>query len=118
MASIVQSHLVGGTLIPANSEHDMINQIRNSTETRLHGCFLNGTGAKTYENNFVIGHNYNVQSLNCTLTGIVFDLTKPDISYTLRLRHETPTLERDREKWYTYIRSPAINPSGPRVYDK
>ena len=50
---------------------------------------------------------------------IIFnDLGGPDLSYTIRLRHETPTRDVGRFKWYTFTTTPVFYPSGPRVYDK
>lgn len=52
-------------------------------------------------------------------TGIVFhNYNGSDLSYTLRLRHETPTQLPGANKWFTQLRSPRFYPVGPRVYDK
>ena len=52
-------------------------------------------------------------------TGIVFhNYNGSDLSYTLRLRHETPTELPGAKKWFTQLRSPRFYPTGPRVYDK
>jgi hypothetical protein len=39
------------------------------------------------------------------------------MSYTIRLRHETPTKETNDLRWYLNRRFPALTPTGPRVYD-
>ena len=58
-------------------------------------------------------------SLPVLMTAVVFNsLNSSSLTYTIRLRHETPTRDPGKEKWYTHQRVPQVEPTGPRVYDK
>ncbi|XP_019852385.1 PREDICTED: ATP-binding cassette sub-family A member 3-like [Amphimedon queenslandica] len=95
IARIIQSRLPGSTLTGFRTENEIIRLIMNTEnlDKRERGCFYNGAA-------------------------IVFNnISDTDVSYTLRLRHETPTLNPRLNRWFTTLRAPIADPSGPRVYD-
>ena len=69
--------------------------------------------------NVCVHINLNMNFCIIWCIGIIFNnLEDHELSYTLRLRHDTPTRALGANKWYTHIRIPGLQPTGPRVYDK